>query len=394
MTMHKILIIEDDPVGANIYRNKLAVEGFTVAVVHTGEEGLIHITKDTPDLFILDLSLPKMNGIEVIQKIRSNAATEKTPIIVFSNTYLTKLIQDAWKAGATKCLSKTNCSPKEVLESVRGALGYKVEGAHKGATVFTPRAKIAQATKEAEEQTSFRTNLNAIFPKTITELRSSVQDLSKSATDADRTKHATRLFRAANSLTSHAGIAGLNIVIQLSEAVEALATELHQKPEIFNTSASRTLASAIDLLPALYEYANRNHFQTTSDSSILVVDDEPIARRAVHTALERAKLKSVDVDDANAALKLLSENSYDLVFLDVDMPNINGHELCSKLRAMPRHKTTPVVFVTSNTDLKNRASSMISGGNDFIGKPFHFLELAVKSLVYVLRAKIQPQKTA
>ena len=52
------------------------------------------------------------------------------------------------------------------------------------------------------------------------------------------------------------------------------------------------------------------------------------------------------------------------------------------------------VFVTSNTDLKNRANSTISGGNDFIGKPFHFLELAVKSLVYVLRAKVQPQKVA
>ena len=50
--------------------------------------------------------------------------------------------------------------------------------------------------------------------------------------------------------------------------------------------------------------------------------------------------------------------------------------------------------MTSNTDLKNRANSTISGGNDFIGKPFHFLELAVKSLVYVLRAKVQPQKVA
>ena len=91
---------------------------------------------------------------------------------------------------------------------------------------------------------------------------------------------------------------------------------------------------------------------------------------------------------------MLSENSYDLVFLDIDMPEINGHELCSKLRSLPRHRSTPVVFVTSNTDLKNRANSTISGGNDFIGKPFHFLELAVKSLGYVLRAKVQPQKVA
>ena len=392
--MHKILIIEDDLVVSNIYRNKLSVEGFTVDVVHTGEEALFHIAKNTPDLIILDLGLPTMNGLDVLKQIRANATMQKTPIIVFSNTYLTKLIQDAWKAGATKCLSKTNCSPKEVLESVRGSLGFKVEGAPKGATVFTPRAKIAQDTKESDEQTAFRTDFSSIFPTTITALRTSIKELSKATTDSDRAKHATDLFGTAHKLTSHASVTGFNLVVQLSEALEALTTELHQKPETINTSTIRTLASAIDLLPALQEYSSRFDAEISSSSSILVVDDEPIARRAVNSALERAKLKSVDVDDANVALKLLSENSYDLVFLDVDMPNINGHELCSKLRAMPRHKTTPVVFVTSNTDLKNRASSMISGGNDFIGKPFHFLELAVKSLVYVLRAKIQPQKVA
>jgi DNA-binding response OmpR family regulator len=103
--------------------------------------------------------------------------------------------------------------------------------------------------------------------------------------------------------------------------------------------------------------------------------------------LDRAKLKSVGVDDPAVALKLLSETSYDLVFLDVDMPGMTGHELCTRLRALPQHKKTPVVFVTGLNDFQNRANSTMSGGNDFIAKPFPFLELAVKSLVYVLRGK-------
>ena len=59
---------------------------------------------------------------------------------------------------------------------------------------------------------------------------------------------------------------------------------------------------------------------------------------------------------------------------------------------MPKHKKTPVVFVTSLNDLENRASSMMSGGNDFIGKPFLMTELAVKGLLYVLRSKLARQK--
>jgi DNA-binding response OmpR family regulator len=122
------------------------------------------------------------------------------------------------------------------------------------------------------------------------------------------------------------------------------------------------------------------------------VDDEVISRRAITYALEKAKLKSVGVEKPEDAFKLLSENHFDLVFLDVDMPGMTGFELCTKLRGLPFHKKTPVVFVTSLNDFDNRTSSTMSGGNDFIAKPFLFIELTVKALIHVLRGKLQPQK--
>jgi two-component system copper resistance phosphate regulon response regulator CusR len=90
------------------------------------------------------------------------------------------------------------------------------------------------------------------------------------------------------------------------------------------------------------------------------------------------------------ALQLLTEGEFDLVFLNVDMPGMNGYELCAKLRALPQHKKTPVVFVTSLNDFESRTNSTMAGGNDFIGKPFLFIELTVKALIHVMRAKIQP----
>ena len=392
--MNKILIIEDDLVVANIYRNKLVVEGFQVDIAHTGEEGLFLISTKKPELVILDLCLPKMSGVDVIKKIRADDALQALPIIVLSNTYLTSLIQEAWKAGATKCLSKANCSPKEAVETVRGVLGKKTEPTNNDAVVSTSPAKIAVAKSEATTTTECHTTFKTSFPTRVNELRTSIKALSKATTDAERTQHASDMYRTAHKLTGGANVTGFAVVAHLSEAIEALLTELYEKPSNINVSTIRTIAGAVDFLPVLFEYAARTGVQKPHTSNILVVDDEPIARKAVSTALNRAKLKSVGVDDANTALKMLSENSYDLVFLDVDMPDINGHELCSKLRALPRHRNTPVVFVTSLNDLKSRANSTISGGNDFIGKPFHFLELAVKSLVYVLRGKVQLQKAA
>ena len=76
-----------------------------------------------PQLILLDLMLPGISGVEVIKEIRSEAEFSKTPVIVFSNTYLTNLIQDAWRAGANKCLSKSSCTPKDVIDIVRNAIG-------------------------------------------------------------------------------------------------------------------------------------------------------------------------------------------------------------------------------------------------------------------------------
>ena len=72
---------------------------------------------------------------------------------------------------------------------------------------------------------------------------------------------------------------------------------------------------------------------------------------------------------------------------DVDMPGMNGYELCTKLRSLPPHKKTPVVFVTSLNDFENRANSTMSGGNDFIGKPFLTIELSVKALTWVVKPR-------
>ncbi len=88
------------------------------------------------------------------------------------------------------------------------------------------------------------------------------------------------------------------------------------------------------------------------------------------------------------ALKLLEEQPFDLIFLDVEMPGMNGFEVCKRLRNMPRHGKTPVIFVTALNGFESRAKSSLSGGDDFIGKPFSYIELAVKGLIYVLRGTL------
>ncbi|HEX7570802.1 MAG TPA: response regulator [Verrucomicrobiae bacterium] len=395
--MKKILLIEDDQIVANVYRNKLAVEGYQAEVAPDGEAGLKVMRTFQPDLIILDLMLPTISGVEVIKEIRNEPEFAKTPIIVFSNTYLTNLIQDAWRAGANKCLSKSSCTPKDFIEVVRHTIGDSgaMPQANPSAADL-PQGKPANlaADDDAEFQADLRKTFIESLPATLYSLRIGLQGLIKAENEMTRLRHVYDLYRRVHALNGNAGLAGLALIAHMAAAFEALLKELYEKPKNLNSSTTRTVAATVDFLGVLFDRASLPEKQEVPVSKILVVDDEVISRRAIVHALEKAKLKSTNVEEPEQALQLLAENDYDLIFLDVDMPGMTGYELCAKLRAMPHLKKTPVIFVTSLNDFNNRTSSTMAGGNDFIAKPFLFIELTVKALIHVLRARLQNRPSA
>jgi CheY-like chemotaxis protein len=394
--MKKILIIEDDQIVANVYRNKLAVDGYTTEVAPDGETGLKVMRTFQPELIILDLMLPGLSGVDVIKEIRGEEEFSKIPIIVFSNTYLTNLIQEAWRAGANKCLSKSSCTPKDVIEIVRHTIGESGAMTQRQPSAAEIAGTTKPGTLTAENDAEFQADLRKTFienlPATLYTLRAGLQALVKAENEMTRLKQVYELYRQVHALNGNAGIAGLVQIAHFASAVEALLKEVYEKPKNINSSSIRTIAAAVDFLGFLFEKGTLPDKQEIPVSKILVVDDEAISRRAIVYALEKAKLKSVNVEDPQQAMQLLTENEFDLVFLDVDMPGMTGFELCAKLRALPHHKKTPVVFVTSLNDFDSRTSSSMAGGNDFIGKPFLFIELTVKALIHVLRNKLQSNR--
>lgn len=397
--MKKILIVEDDQLVANIYRNKLSREGFQVEIAADGQAGLALIHSFRPDAVILDLMLPKMTGVDLTRIIRAEPGLKQLPIIILSNAYQTSAMQQARKAGATRCLSKADCTPKQVIEVVRSLLSQNgAPAAVPPPRVVSPEsARTAPAaspgdsplapngTSSGDAGAQFQANL----PATLAALRTMLQGVIKSGSEAERLKQIHELYSRVHSLTGHAAAAGASHIARMSEALEVLPKELSEKPKNITASSLRTIALAIDFLGVLFDQAGVLDSLQTRPPTVLVVDDEAISRRAVIHALDKAKLRSVNVQDPKVAYHLLAEIRFDLIFLDINMPGMNGFELCAKLRQLPAHRKTPVVFVTSLTDFESRANSTVSGGTDFIAKPFQFTELAVKALVCVLRGRLQ-----
>jgi DNA-binding response OmpR family regulator len=391
--MKKILIIEDDQIVANVYRNKLTVEGYRAETAADGETGLKLLRTFKPQIVILDLMLPGISGVDVIKEIRKDIEFSKVPTVVFSNTYLTNLIQEAWRAGANKCLSKSSCTPKDIIDIVRGLIGdsgsmiSQTHTATNGSTASTFLKPAVES--DAAFQADLRTTFIEHLPSSLYSLRNVMQALTKADNEIARVKQVHELYRLVHAINGNAGVAGLVQIAHMSAAFEALLKEVYEKPKNITTSSVRTIAATIDFLGLLFEKTTLPEKQELPPSKILVVDDEAISRRAIVYALEKARLKSINVDDSAQALQLMAENDFDLIFLDVDMPGLTGFELCAKLRLMPKHKKTPVIFVTSLNDFDSRTSSTMAGGNDFIAKPFLFIELTVKALTHVMRGKLQ-----
>ena len=385
--MKKILIIEDDSIVAHIYRSRLEKEGYAVEVATDGQAGYYRIHDLRPDGVLLDLMLPKMNGIEILKKIRAQAQFQKIPVVVFTNAYVTNMIQESFTAGASAVYNKATLTPRQIVDALNAALGVT---AAPGSGEL-PAAEASPSGAPAGD-VDFQAGLLKAFmeaaPQTLNDLRKQLQEFTKATDETVRLTSLFELYRKVHALTGNAGVAGLRTVAQMASALEALLKELHDKPKNITPSTLRTTTHAVDFLGELFAPELPADLAEVPPINILVVDDEILSRRAITYALEKAFLKSVSVEDPQAALNLARENSFDLVFLDVQMPGMDGFQLCEKIRVLDTNKSTPVLFVTSLNDFKVRAQSTLSGGSDLIAKPFMFIELTVKALTFILRNRV------
>lgn len=114
----KILIVEDDKFLVRALSDKLKLEGYTPITAFEGEDGLEALRKEKPDLVLLDLVMPKMNGFQFLEEIKNDSKLKAT-VIVLSNLGQQEDIEKAKNLGAVDYLVKADFSLKEILEKIK-----------------------------------------------------------------------------------------------------------------------------------------------------------------------------------------------------------------------------------------------------------------------------------
>lgn len=118
----RILLVEDEPTLQKTISEILTQEGFKILSALDGEAGLNFALREKPDLILLDLILPKIDGFEVLENLKKNESTKKIPVIILTNLENAAAVERALELGANSYLVKANYELEDVVQKVKQAL--------------------------------------------------------------------------------------------------------------------------------------------------------------------------------------------------------------------------------------------------------------------------------
>lgn len=373
--MRIVLIIAADPAVASLHRARLEMAGFRVEAASTAEEGLALARERPPVAVVADIEQRGLSGAQLVAELRARAGARSMPIIVLCNAYLPLIMEAARKAGATRCLDKVASSPDSVaslLDQLLPEANVLPEESGSGMMALSKLEMI-------------RCSFLARAETKIAQLRADF-----SATSRQNEVAATAMVpvlagmtQTLEAIATSAGALGHRVLAQMAAAVSALAYHLSVETDKIKSSPLRTIGTALDALVSLCKTSGPPDDFIVASPMVLVVDDLAIARQVNRRSLQRAQINVVALHSPRLALEVFRQNAFDVVLLDLLMPEMSGFDLCREMRALPHGKDIPVIFVTGIDDFEARAQAKVHGGSDFMAKPFLPAELATKVLLHL-----------
>jgi CheY-like chemotaxis protein len=412
----KFLVVDDDRISRQALSYSLEKAFSRPDLAVNGETALVQATQQAYDVIFLDVQMPGMDGFELCTKIRDTVPNRTTPVIFVT-------CQSDFDARCKSTLSGGNDlmgKPFLIFEVTVKALTLALQGRLQGrAQKPLPKPDRSRDTTDSLVVVTDRPRPVAIStnaprlplstpPPTADEiadaylsraskhlgpLRELCHAILQTTDEEKRQILLVDGFLRINSLLPKPAPAVVHPAYQLSVALEGLLRKMMQDSKHATPSALVTVAAAVDLLNDLCVPGMKADLAINPPIHLLVVDDDLVARRALAGALQTVFKKPESAENGEAALALALEKPFDVIFLDVVMPGMNGFEVCSKIRDTVPNRTTPVVFVTSLNDADTRAQMRRTGGNDLMRKPFLTSEITVNALTFALRGRLQQLKT-
>ena len=385
------------------------------------------VTAMKPTVVLLDLIMPRLDGIEVLKFIRSHPEVKHLPVVVFSNSYMTNLVEAAWRAGADQCLMKASTTPAQLFDAVNKAItkaALRVAAATPGgsttmdivnpllrpdapviapapaapapsafASVSTGNTGIVERSViQAGADPEFQAQIRQLFLSTsgpkLTSIRTLATACLQNGDAMPQSNLLSELFRKIHSMVGNAALTGCDAIAHFSSQFEALLQELLQQPDFLNVSTRRTIGQAVDHLELHFRSASRADSSLPSQSNALILEPGVGIAQGLTQALTLADLRTEVSHDPAEALGLMASGPFNLVVLPVNLAGISGFELAAQMKTLPGHAHTPMLFLTSLENFVTHSTPLLLGDNDIVARPYLPIELILKAVAIVQRQRL------
>lgn len=118
MAKRRVLLVEDDLYTLELYEGELHKAGYDVIRAFDGEEGLAKARKEKPDLMLLDIMLPRLDGFEMLKALKADETTKAIPVIMLTNLSREEIVKEGFDLGASGYLVKASYTPAQVIDTI------------------------------------------------------------------------------------------------------------------------------------------------------------------------------------------------------------------------------------------------------------------------------------
>lgn len=405
MENQKVLVVEDNPLNLKLVKTLLELGKFQVIEAETAQKGINLAKGKIPDLILMDIQLPDMDGLSAVRIIRQDESTNHIPIIALTAYAMEGDEEKALNAGCTGYITKP-IKTKSFLSKINKYINQDVKEHSDNQTQIRDHRhkilivdddplnlKLLEATLSFENYRVFKANDGLTALKEVETIQPDLILLDIVMPGIDGYEVTRRLKTSAKTrdipiilITLLTGIDDKN------KGMEAGADEFLNKP-VNTTELLARVKSLIRLKKYHEQVISRNNSElsfVTSTRSIntsrpekeipvvLLVEDDEKDLRLLRAHLNNQTYQMKYVRTGEEALSFCLKQKVDLLILDVILPGINGFDVCRQLKNNNATRKIQILMVTSLNDLESRIKGIEFGADDFLIKPIHKEEFIVR----------------
>ena len=412
MNTSTILVIEDNLLNMKLFRSLLTLGGYQVMEAEDAEKGIILASLYLPDLILMDIQLPGIDGLEATRKIKEKPETQKIPVVALTSYAMPGDESKAYEAGCSGYITKP-INTRTFMESVNGYLNQPSSSSmevlpKKDSFCLKRRILIVDDDPLNVKLLASKLPQDQFEPITAFSGQEALRKTLKDPPDLillDIMMPEMNGYEVSHWLKTNPGTQDIPIILVTAldgaddkvKGFEAGADEFLNKP--VNTVE---LLARINSLLRLKSYREQLLSRTLSEKSfsggqtildpaeeihpsakiLLVEDDEKDARLIQeHFAMESYHLEVVGTGEA--ALDRVQKEVFDLVLLDVMLPGVDGFEVCKRIKGLHQTQDVQVILITCLPDLENKIKGVEQGADDYLIKPINGRELKARVKVLI-----------